>query len=552
MTQHLCAPLPTAQEMRRWDSAALAYGLPECLLMENAAREAFFVLQQEYGALDNTPILFFMGSGNNGGDAACLARHTLDAGAHPLVLHTKPLSHYKGVTKQHITMAKKCGVPFLHMGKKKISDLPGKEHWNKPHILVDGLLGTGFEGALRPEYQEYIAHINSHKEHAYILALDIPSGCEALTGLPHASSPVAVQAHATVAFAAAKPGLILPQAAPYVGKLFVRSIGIPRPVQKEIPPSFRLLQKQRIGALLQGEKAHSHKNTWGHVLVMGGSIQEADLSGAAHLTALAALRTGAGLVTAAAPKSVCSSIKNSCPNIMTLSLTPPQSDPLHWPKALPRTLADKLSQVHAIALGPGMGTRQDSQLFLQALLQYPERPRAILDADALTLIAASSALQALVRHDDILTPHPGEAGRFLQCSSKEIQAQRFDAIKQLAQKIPCVWLLKGAGTLVCQQESPIYILPHDTLALAIAGSGDVLTGCMAALAARLSQEPSLHIALLGAAVHEQCGAMAQKLYPQRGHMASELAHLLPQALQHLHDAAHSTLQGEVYSLDHTL
>ncbi len=545
----LSAPLPSAQEMRHWDKAALSYGLPECLLMENAAREAFTVLQQECGPLDGKSILLFMGAGNNGGDAVALARHLLDASASPLVVHVKPLHHYKGVTKQHIHMAKKCGVSLLYMGKKTLpNQLPLT--WHRPDIIVDGLLGTGFNGPLRPHFTEVISHINSLKTHSYIFALDIPSGCEAHSGLPHASSSMAVEAHATVAFAAAKPGLILPQARPHVGKLFVRSIGMPRLVQEESPASFRLIQKNRIVTLLDEHQPNqSHKNSWGHVLVLGGSLKEADLSGAAHLAALSALRTGAGLVTAAAPKAVCASIKNTCPNMMTLSLTAPSMLPELWPSAMPRSLAEKLPQIHALAVGPGMGTGQDSHDFLLTLLATPERPRAVLDADALTLLAQSAELQKLVREDDILTPHPGEAARFLGLSSKDVQSQRFDILRTLTQKLPCVWLLKGAGTLIAQGQSPIYILPHDRPALAIAGSGDVLCGCMAALAARLPMVDSLSIAALAAVVHAECGLSAQKLYPLRGHMASDLAELIPQAMHSLYSCQKSSLQEEVYNLD---
>ncbi len=562
---HFTAPLPTAQEMRQWDSETVRLGIPECILMENASREALYVLQKEKGHLQGLSALLFMGSGNNGGDAACLARHLLDVGALPLVLHIKPLSKYKGVTKQHVTMAKKCGVPFVYLGKsnwRRNISAP----WLQPDIIIDGLLGTGFEGALRPQYIEYVNFINAHKRKAYIFALDIPSGCEALTGMPSPASPHAVQAHATVCFAAAKPGLVLPSSTPYTGKLFVRAIGIPRRIQNEQAPSFRLLQEKRLAFLLHApsQASASHKGTWGHVLVMGGSQEKlpssnltsenatsqlgADLTGAAHLTALAASRTGAGLVTAAAPYALCSAVKNTCPNIMTLPVMHPNISTA-WPASLSLQLQQKIASVHALAIGPGMGTGSHAHDFLQAVLSFPQRPRAVVDADALTLLAQSPELRKLIREDDMLTPHPGEAARFLQCTAKDIQHDRFYAITQLAQLLPCAWLLKGAGTLIKQQESPTYILAHDIPALALAGSGDVLTGCTAALAARLQNIPSLTIIALAACVHATAGQQTQKKFPQRGHMASDLAHALPEGMQHLCDYAPSTSHEEVYSLE---
>ncbi len=551
-------PLPTAEEMRRWDSEAVTLGIPEAILMENAAREALRALQEAHGSLHATHILLFMGNGNNGGDAACLARHLLDLGAKPLVLHTKPLQAYTGVTKQHIRMAKNCGVPLQYVGKKSFAstqkNMPAP--WQQADIVVDGLLGTGLDGPLRPQFMEYIHYINACKRTSFIFSLDIPSGCSALTGLPHAQTPVAVQAHATVCFAAAKPGLVLPCAAPYTGKLFVRSIGIPRKVQENNAPSFRLLQGEKLGDVLTENKSQSHKGSFGHVLVLGGSrpqegVSGADLSGAAHLAALSALRTGAGLVTAAAPSALCAAVKNACPNIMTLALTnTAQAQTQTWPTPLPQALVEKISQVQALAIGPGMGTDEHAYLFLQALLAQPTRPRAVLDADALTLLAKHTSLRALVRHHDMLTPHPGEAARFLQCTAQEVQTQRFTALNKLTNLLPCAWLLKGAGTLIKQQGSPTYILPRDIPSLALAGSGDVLTGCVAALAARMPHTSSLHLLALGACVHAQVGLLAQEQFPQRGHVASDLAHFLPKALQQITTPRVSPFTQEDYTLEH--
>ncbi len=540
--ENLSAPLPTAEQMREWDNQAMVHGIPECILMENAAREALVALQKEYGPVDGTYVLLFMGNGNNGGDAACLARHLLDAGAFPLLAHTKPMNQYKGATKQHLDMAKKCHVLLQYIGKDSWQKhIPPA--WQKPQIMIDGLLGTGFTSPLRPLFREYICHINAHKEHSFVFSLDIPSGCEALTGIPHAQD-FAVKAHATVAFAAAKPGLVLPNARPHTGKLHVRTIGMPRAVQQEKPASFRLLQKNRIITLFQDAKEQSHKGSWGHVLVVGGSQEQTDLSGAAHLTALAALRTGVGLVTAAAPKGLSDGIKNGNANIMAYTF-----DEEHWPTTLPEAFQEKLMRMSCLAVGPGMGTSTQAKKFLGALLAYPKRPRAVLDADAITLLALHPSLQSLIRHDDMLTPHPGEAARLLGCTSQEIQKDRFAAMDHLKACMPCAWLLKGAGTLLGQSQSPIYILPHDIPALAVAGSGDVLTGCTAALASRITHLDSLSTLALAASIHAQVGITLQKKFPHRGHMASELAQTIPKAITKLTAKAQTSLQAEVYTLE---
>lgn len=226
-------PLPLPDEMRRWDAASAALGLPELMLMENAARSAFAVLQEYIPDLAARDVWLFMGSGNNGGDAACLARHLLDAGSRPLVLHVKPLKAYAGVTARHIRMAKATGVPFLYLRR------PDQPDWKTaPEILVDGLLGTGFSGELRPDLKELVRRVNTLQPARFVLALDIPSGLNGVTGRP---SPIAVRASATVSFAAAKPGLVLPWARAWTGALHVRSIGIPAVVRKASPCSAYLL-----------------------------------------------------------------------------------------------------------------------------------------------------------------------------------------------------------------------------------------------------------------------------------------------------------------------
>ncbi len=554
----LTSPLPTAEQMRQWDAKSLDYGISQSMLMENASRAALHVLQKITGSFRGKYILLFMGSGNNGGDAACLARHLQDLQAFPLVLHTKKLEDYNDPAKEHIHIATACQVPFKLLPDSLSDSLPGNwqsvlpSPWNKAQIIVDGLLGTGFEGSLRPQFIDYINYINSQRSQSFIYALDIPSGYPSDYSVHQSTEILAVKAHATICFAAAKPSLVLPKAQEFTGDLFVHPIGIPHQVQEKYKPSYRLIQEKDLGCLLNPKSPHcnttiiqfnkhvqskeSHKNFWGHVLVLGGSQ---GLTGAAHLSALAALHTGAGLVTIGAPYGLCSEIKANNPNIMTLPLnisilgTSETQNPHQslWPETLPSNLVQKISAVHTIAIGPGMGTDDNALAFLFALLKHKNRPRTVFDADALTLLARHKDLLNYLREDDILTPHPGEAARFLNNDSKDIQANRFKAIAQLSTLAPCAWLLKGAGTLIKNSKSPTYILPHDILALAIAGSGDVLTGCVATCLARYNNIDSITLLALGASLHALAGKLAQEAFPWRGHLASDLASLLPCAMQ---------------------
>ena len=387
----LLPPLPSPDEVRAWDRGAVDLGLAGDILMENAARAAFDVLRASAPRLAGMKVWLLMGGGNNGGDAACLARHLLDAGADPLVLHTHPLRSYKGECGRHMRVARAAGVPFrpLRQGRRSgpaAAGLPSASPplrlpEGRPHILVDGLLGTGFHGPLRPDMLALIRAVNALQA-AFVLALDIPSGLDGRTGAPQ---PEAVRATATVSFAAGKPGLASPQARAWTGPVHVRPIGIPAVVQRAAPCSTYLLDGRCL-APLAALPVNGFKNAFGHVLVTGGAP---GYGGAAHLAARAALRAGAGLVTAAAPDAALTDIKNGWAEIMTLALPGPHGC---WPDAPPPALVALAARCTALVAGPGLGRSPDAAAFLGALLRLPDRPPTVLDADALALIDRKSVV----------------------------------------------------------------------------------------------------------------------------------------------------------------
>lgn len=509
------APLPTPREMAAWDRAAVALGLPEVLLMENAARAAAVVLAEWYGAVAGKRVLLFMGAGNNGGDAACLARHLHDAGAEVMVLHTRPLGSYKGCTGQHLRLARNCGVQFL-----PVAAWPSRfrdSAWLRPDVVVDGLLGTGFGGALRDLEAGLVEQINQLGQRAFVLALDIPSGLDGMTGRP---SPTAVRAQATATFAAAKPGLIMPDAARYVGRLRVCDIGMPRSVREGLPPSFRLITESVLRTLPQ-PGALWHKGRAGHVVVAGGSE---GLCGAPHLAALGALRTGAGLVTVAAPGPLLESIRGGTPDIMSLNLGP------GWDAQGAGIISPLLNRAGGLVCGPGIGRTPEVVAFLAGLLAMPDRPPTVIDADALFALAGDPALMAFVRSDDILTPHPGEAALLLGLDNTDgrgslsVQADRPSALAELTRLAPCIWVLKGAGTLIGRREEVVSVCPVAAPNLAVGGAGDVLAGCLAALLAQ--RMPPELAACAGVMLHARAGQHLAQAYPHRGNTASEIAHAL--------------------------
>lgn len=532
----LFPPLPLPQELRAWDKDAAALGLPEILLMENAARAALHVLRRHCPDLTGKSIWLFMGSGNNGGDAACLARQLLDAHARPLVLHAKALSHCKGACARHVAIARASGVPFFPLRQSR-----GK--WrlptdNLPDIIVDGIVGTGFSGVLRPQTLTLIETINSLAAQRLVLALDIPSGLNAHTGLPQ---PEAVRATVTASFAAGKPGLALPCARPWTGRVHVCDIGIPTIVRHQTPGSAYLIDGRCIARLGSPTSLpeNSFKNVFGHVLVLGGAP---GYGGAAHLASRAALRAGAGLVTAAAPTAAVDDIKCGWPEIMTLGL---ENTGHAWPESISISLAALLQHCDALVVGPGLGRGRDAAAFLRALVAL-QRPPTVFDADALAVMAQQRDLLDAICEEDILTPHPGEAAMLLGCSAQEVQDDRWAALDGLCSLSRGVNILKGAGTLVRQQRGPIGICPYDVPQLAVGGSGDVLAGCLGGLLASkqdfahtdkrecaFSTGPSLITAGQGVALHALAGRSLAAHWPVRGNTAAAIADALPHALHNI-------------------
>ena len=529
------APLPTPAEMSGWDRAAVELGLPGLLLMENASREAMHALEAETGPVRGKRVLFFMGGGNNGGDAACLARHLHDAGAETLVLHTRPLRACRGESAAHVRLARRCGVAFAPAAgwPARYRNTPwdagteAGDGGSGPDIEVDGLLGTGFSGTLRPLEMGLVARINGLAGRAFIFSLDIPSGLSGLSGRP---SPVAVRAHATVTFEAAKPGLVLPEATPYTGRLHVRPIGIPAVVRRTHPASFQMMT-ETIGRALPVAAPGWHKGTAGSVLIVGGSE---GLTGAPHLAAWSALRSGAGLVTVAAPEGLCADIKAQCPDLMTRPLGAPGTR--RWSPALAEALQPWLPRCGALVLGPGLGREAETAAFVRALLSCPGRPSAVVDADALHALAACPEALASLRADDVLTPHPGEAATLLHTTPALVQADRFAALAGLRRLASCVWVLKGAGTLIGSEERPVIIAPYAEPNLAVGGSGDVLAGCIGTLLAQIAAQPceagestSRLAACLGVRLHALAGMLLREAFPQRGNTATDIAETLPRA-----------------------
>lgn len=500
-------PLPTPEEMRRWDTLTMEeFGLSGAILMENASRAALAALERQVDSVRGKAAAVFAGPGNNGGDGFALARHLANLGARVLVLHAKPLAAYTGDAAYHLGLLERMDVACAYLPEYE------RDFLHSVDIVVDALLGTGFQGPLRPEAERWIKTINGLRERAVVLSLDIPSGLCGTTGLPQ---PLAVRATLTVTFEEPKLGLVLPPAQEFVGELVVGKIGIPRHI-KAAHPTAHVAIGPKVLEWIPAPTPTMHKGSAGHVLVVGGSP---GLTGAPLLAARAAYRAGAGLVTWAAPGPLLPQ-GASFPETMTLDLGPA------WGGEAASRLMDLWERFHAVVLGPGIGRSPEAAALVDQALARPH-PRLVLDADALFHLAQHPHWRHRIPAQAVLTPHPGEMGRLLGLSAEAVNADRPAAARRWMAQAPGHLVLKGAATVVASPGEPLAISPWCCPTLSVAGSGDVLAGVLGTL---LAQGLSPRQAALAAVYwHGAAGALLARSFPCRGNTPLDIADILPQA-----------------------
>jgi ADP-dependent NAD(P)H-hydrate dehydratase / NAD(P)H-hydrate epimerase len=363
-------------------------------------------------------------------------------------------------------------------------------------VVVDALFGTGFQGEPRPEAAELIGRINA--THAPVVAVDVPSGVDASTG---EIAGAAVEADLTVTFHAPKVGLVVGPGRARAGRVVVADIGLEHgstDTRRATPEILETVPRRREG---------DTKYTAGSVLVVGG---QPGMTSAACLTALAALRADSGYVTLAVPE-------DALPAAEALALEPVK---LPWgDDGAADTLVEAAERARALALGPGLGRGERRRVLVRELLERIELP-AVVDADALFELEPVERAAPTV-----LTPHAGELGRLLGRESSDVDAHRLAAAREAADRFQAIVLLKGMDTIVASPERETAVSDFGPPSLATAGTGDVLTGVIAAFLAK-GVEP-VTAAVAAAVAH---GLAARSAPNQAGLVASDLLGLLPGVL----------------------
>ena len=520
--------IPTVEEMRAIDRNAIEnLGIAAALLMENAGNATVAMMRERLGDCQGAFACLFIGPGANGGDGLVIGRRLAQMGCQPFFMMLVDPEQLTGEAAANYAAIRKMGIPVLPMQPGRLAhacDTMYREVQSAGRCcfaIIDAIFGVGLNRPPEGVFAEAIAWINriraDHK--TPVVAVDCPSGLRLNTGM---AAGLCVRADHTACFGYPQPGHLMADGKEFCGELHVLDIGLNGYNSDEESGAIRLADEDLARRMAQAliRPANCHKGDNGHLLVVGGSPGK---SGAALLTARGALRAGAGLVTLVAASVLLPSYAAGLAEAMALVI--PGS---HIGQSSLASILAACDGKSAMALGPGLGLGGTQEKL--ALRLYLEAPLPlVVDADAITLLAKHSDELPQAEYPRIFTPHPGEMGRLLGCSSGEVQNDRLAAVRQVSALLnqnqrQHVVLLKGTGTVIAGSDEQLFINATGNAGMAAGGMGDVLTGVIGAL---IGQKMSpTEAAVLGAYLH---GAAADLLMQKIGigYLAGEVADAIP-------------------------
>ncbi len=526
----------TAAEMREVDRQTTArFGIPGLQLMEAAGH---YVCDAILRGLDGEhaeksrrglQVSILCGKGNNGGDGLVVARHLKVAGVEAKVYFFGDPTRVTGDAGENFQRWRNAGG--------KVDMVDSEASWEKirpaiagSQVIVDALLGTGLRGPVTGLLAKAISDVNEFSNNAtaarpsLIISVDMPSG---LPSDGEAAEGPVLRAHKTVTFTAPKIGQLISRDAPATGALEVRQIGSPSELVEEIGQGqLRWASAEEFGKLPLVRATDSNKGTYGHVLLVAGSTGK---SGAAVLAGRMALRAGAGLVTIATPSVVLPVVAAAQAEYMTIPLEATAAGTI----AVKHLERERWKQIEkgksVLAIGPGLGTETETQECIRAMVRTTELP-VIVDADGLNAFDGhADQLRERKAKFLAITPHPGEMARLLGCSIHEIQDDRWKAARDAAKRWNAHVILKGFNTVIASPEGNIFVNTTGNAGLAKGGTGDVLTGLLAALTAQFKTGEWQRVLALGSYLHGLAAEVAVTEMDASGLIASDLISLIPKA-----------------------
>ena len=507
----------TAEQMREMDQLTIEkYGVPSLNLMERAGAAIAQSISERFPRNAKKGVLIVAGKGNNGGDGLVTARW-LKKRRIPceVALLARP-DELSADAAHNLRAYIKLKGKVNEVSKERLDVLSARV--SKSALIVDAILGTGIKSEVRGVFAEAITLINASG--LPVVAADIPSGLDTDKGVPLG---VAIQAEMTVALGFPKLGEVIYPGVKYSGELVVADIGIDERAVAEVAPQTELLEADGIRWLVPRRDPDTHKGSFGHVLMVAGSRGK---TGAAILASRAAMRSGAGLVTLAAPRSLNGILAGALVEVMTEPLRdnsaeeidPPTDD--EWRRLLERK--------NAVLFGPGIGVSHATQTMLRWLLRNLPVPW-VIDADGLNTLVLEIERLRHAKTPPVLTPHPGEMARLTGKSIAEVNADRVGTARAFAMEHGCCLVLKGARTVIATPGGKIFINPTGNPGMASAGMGDVLAGILAALLGQgLNAEDAMK---LGVYLHGFVGDTIAQANGEVGLIASDIIEGLPSGMR---------------------
>jgi len=512
----------TAAQMQQVDRLTTErYGVPSLALMESAGRSVTEFLASRFYPLDQQRIVILCGRGNNGGDGLVIARLLRERGLAPRVLLFADPSRVQGDAAVNLDR-------LIAAGRPEVVD--SSEAWRrtKPSLkgttlLVDALLGTGLSKPLGGFLLEVVRDVNKELSDARVVAVDLPSGISADTnGLIGEH----VRADLAVTFTAPKLPHVFPPACEHVGEWVVRQIGTPREALDSDSELFlNLAGREDFAWVTRPRKHDAHKGSFGHVLILAGSVGK---TGAAVMAAKAALRAGAGLVTIATAASALPIIAAQGMEYMTEPLPETEAGAISL-RALDSGRLDKLLEGKSIlAIGPGIGNAPETAELVRTLVNGRRVP-VVLDADGLNAFSGCMSTFRGNLPQAVLTPHPGEMGRLVGMPAAEIQARRVDVARAFAQEHQVNLVLKGFRTLTVAPDGKVWVNPTGNPGMATGGTGDVLTGLISGLLAQYQDRVVSDVVAAAVYLHGMAGDLVAKELGEASLIAGDLIEALPGA-----------------------
>ncbi len=519
--------IASAEQMKRIDYEAInTYGIPEIALMENAGHEtavAALNLCQQSGnntAINKKNFCIIAGCGNNGGDGFVAARHLINMNVKVKVFIIGNL--------EHLSPSAKINYDVLSNLKAEIYNIVSERDWTRLQIaltfsdcIIDALLGTGIYGELRENVKKCIDILNSSNRP--ILSVDMPSGVNANTGVVN---PTAVNATETLTFGLPKIGLITYPGNNYTGKITVKSIGLPQPLLQQQEIMQESIDYDFVKTHLPKRPLDAHKGSCGKVLVIAGSL---GFTGAAVLSSTAVLRAGAGISTLASAESLYDILAAKSTEVMTKPL--PEIMPGILGNSAVNVLNELAKDYDTVLIGPGLGRQEETCKMVREFATKTDK-QLIIDADGIYAFSLASAELKNIKRPPILTPHLGEMANLLHITITELKQNLWEIARKTAKLFNAVFVIKSEKTIVAYPDGNIFVTTVGNPGMATAGSGDVLAGCIAGLAAESLHSSGNYSAPVGVYLHGFAGDLAAQ-HGIAGLIAGDILSNLPQARRHI-------------------